>query len=347
MKGIMELLGTAMFLSIVAFILFLMYQRNTHTFAQWGNKLDKYATEADQVSQKVDRVAKALPRIYKKMKDEVNDIDDPAGESVEETVSSTPPPAPQPKPTVTVEPRFSAQPPINHSPRPEVYNTATTAQRTTTTTTPKTTPIATTVATVQLPSPTAKGAYKIQVGRLTEGVNGVLFNQLQTMGVVSYQNNGSDQVVLLGNYATKADADKVLTQVRKVGFKDAFVKVPSAGSTASKTTTNTEKCNCPKQGESANTSATTITTPANGKVFVVQLGASQFPVLGKAKSLSNWGKVYTDYNAQTDLTKIMLGSFATPTQADAALQAAKKIGFSKAFVKNITATDMKNWKVVQ
>jgi hypothetical protein len=347
MKGIMELLGTAMFLGIVAFILFLMYQRNTHTFAQWGNKLDKYSTEADQVSQKVDRVAKALPRIYKKMRDEVNDIDDSTVESVEETAPAPTPPSPQPKPTVTVEPRPSAQPPINYSPRPEVYNTAATTQRTTTT--PQATPPATTVATVQLPPPTAKGAYKIQVGRLTEGVNGALFNQLQTMGVVSYQNNGTDQVVLLGNYATKADADKVLAQVRKVGFKDAFVKMPSSNSTAKKATTNTEKCDCPKQGEgaAATTTTTTITTPPNGKVYVVQLGASQFPVLGKAKTLSNLGKIYTDYNAKTDLTKIMLGSFATPAQADAALQVAKKIGFSKAFVKNIAATDMKNWKVVQ
>ena len=346
MKGIMELLGTALMVGLVVFVLFSLYQRNTHTFSEWGSKLDTYSNEADQVSQRVDKVAKALPRIYKKMKDEVNEVDatDDINPVMEENIpKATPAPVVSPKPTAAVAPK-SAQPPINYTPRPEVYHTA---NRTATAATP---PAIAPVA--DLPLPTAKGTYKIQVGRLTEGVNGVLFSQLQTLGVVSYQNNGNDQVVLLGNYATKTDADKILRKVRKMGFQDAFIKMPSSSASAnSKTaTTTTEKCNCPKENSTStallNTSIVSPPMPAtNGNVYVLQLGASQFPVLGKAKTLGSFAKIYTDYNAKTDLTKIMLGSFATQAEAQKALAAAQKIGFTKAFVKHIKASEMKNWKI--
>jgi hypothetical protein len=74
------------------------------------------------------------------------------------------------------------------------------------------------------------------------------------------------------------------------------------------------------------------------------LGASQFPVLGNARKLTQYGNVYKDYDAKNDLTKIMLGSFDTQTQANEALQAAKQLGFKKAFVKQIKSDLMTGWK---
>lgn len=358
MNKLLNLFGTAIIIFLLAFCVLILAQRNKQTFAKWSTPSERYEKEAENVSNKVDKVAKIIPKLYNKVREEANSSDLPeGGNSPSVSMPAAEPAATQHRaytPVKIVSPTAAVRnnnyetpvqdiqtytPPPTAAPKPELMG----------------------VKVAPLVKVSPNGMYQVQLGIYRTVPN---YESLSHLGAIYIEKAGDQQRVYLGNYATRADADRILASVRALGFKDAFVKtidnttivqavptkttakVAMPTTTITTTTTTTApaldaKCNCPKPAEK-------VATPANGDVlvFAIQLGASQFPVLGNARKLTQYGGVYKDYDAKHDLTKIMLGTFATQTEADQALQAAKKLGFGKAFIKQTKTTVVAGWKKV-
>ena len=363
MNKLVSLFGTAIVIFLLAFCVLILAQRNKQTFAKWATPSERYNKEAENVSNKVDKVAKIIPKLYNKVREEANSTDLPETENSRSvSMPAAEPVATQHRaytPIKTVSPTAAVRNNNYETPTQdmEVYTPPPT-------TAPKPELMSVKVAPLVKVSP--NGMYQVQLGIYRTVPN---YESLRHLGAIYIEKAGDQQRVYLGNYATRADADRILASVRTLGFKDAFVKTidnttivqAAPAKTTAKvamptTTTPTAtvapksaaaapeldpKCNCPKP-------AAKVAAPANTNetVFVVQLGASQFPVLGNARKLTQYGGVYKDYDAKHDLTKIMLGTFATQTEADQALQAAKKLGFGKAFVKQTKTTVVAGWKKV-
>lgn len=367
MNKLLNLFGTAIVIFLLAFCVLILAQRNKQTFAKWSTPSERYDKEAENVSNKVDKVAKIIPKLYNKVREEANSTDLPEGGN-SRSVST---PAAEP----AVKQRRAYTPVETVSPTVAVRNNNETATQEMVAYTPPPTaapkPELMSVKVAPLVKVSPNGMYQVQLGIYRTVPN---YESLSHLGAIYIEKAGDQQRIYLGNYATRADADRILASVRALGFKDAFVKTidnttivqavstkttakvamptttPVSAATPTATiapkSTATEpaldpKCNCPKP-------AAKVAAPANADVlvFVIQLGASQFPVLGNARKLTQYGSVYKDYDAKHDLTKIMLGTFATQTEADQALQAAKKLGFGKAFVKQIKTTVVAGWKKV-
>lgn len=354
MNKLVNLFGSAIVIFLLAFCVITLLQRNKQTFAKWSTPSERYDKEAENVSRNVDKVTKLIPKLYNKVREEVDKEDlgnnravsaPAANPTSEQRRSYTP--VKTVSPTVEVrntnieepeiaEPEATYIPPPTPAPKPVLMNVKPTAP---------------------MVRVSPNGMYQVQLGIYKKIPS---YDALRHLGAIYIEKIGDQQRVYLGNYATHADANQILVAVRNLGFKDAFVKTidnttiitaepaktptPAAATTtptaalARKATTAPEldpKCNCPKSTEKT-------ALPTN--VFVIQLGASQFPVLGNARKLTQYGSVYKDYDAKNDLTKIMLGSFDTQTQANEALQAAKQLGFKKAFVKQIKSDLMTGWK---
>lgn len=344
MNKLVNLFGTAIVIFLLAFCVITLLQRNKQTFAKWSTPSERYDQEAESVSRNVDKVTKLIPKLYNKVREEVDKEDLGNNKSVSALAAN--PTSAQRRtvsPTVEVrnnniedtEPEATYIPPPTPAPKPALMNVK---------------PVALGVKV----SP--NGMYQVQLGIYKKIPN---YDALRHLGAIYIEKIGDQQRIYLGNYATRADANQILTAVKNIGFKDAFVKTidtttimptepaktptPTAATTptaalARKNTTAPELD--PKCSYLKNTEKTAM--PAN--VFVIQLGASQFPVLGNARKLTQYGSVYKDYDAKNDLTKIMLGSFGTQAQANEALQAAKQLGFKKAFVKQIKSELITSWK---
>lgn len=310
-KDIAQTLGIALAIGLVVFCLVVIFDRNAGSI-NWNSKRSRIDNEAERVSENVDKYVRRGKKIYTKLKEMEDD----------ETTPATPkPPAAKVTTTATTTPI----PPKAEAP---------TAQ------TPQSRPM--------LMSPTAavadeKGPFVIQVGRLSAKTPTIeTFSNIKKLGNLYVAPSGSDQKVVLGTFTDRTKAETVLTQVRGMGYSDAFLskEVPKAGSSQLLTTV-AQKTVPPAAATTADASKTTTKTPDG---FVVQVVANKFPVLSTYKSLASLGKLYQEQDATVQLTKIMLGTYQDEETARQILQTVKKQGFENAFVKKVDGKTINSWK---
>lgn len=357
MNRLAGLFGNAIIAFLLIFCVIVLLQRNKTTFAKWTEPSERYDQEAENVSRNLDKGVKSISKIYSKAREEaVNEgliSGGGGGGSPRRSSAST-----ANKGTTEAEPDIPAPTPRTYSrPTAEVRRVA--AAPSAAPAVAAAVPATTTVAYTPPATPSSamsvkvspNGMYQVQLGIYKVPPD---YGVLRQLGAIYIEKMGDGkQRIYLGNYATRSDADRIVTEVRRLGFKDAFVKtidnttiLPPPAAAAPSATVARKGTNAPPLVTPNCCPQTASAAPANGNVYVIQLGASQFPVLGNARKLTAYGSVYKDHDARRDLTKIMLGTFATAATAEQALQAAKAVGFSKAFIKTLPASTVSGWAKV-
>ncbi len=313
-KDIAQTLGIALGIGLIVFCLVVIFDRNANNI-NWNSRRDRIDTEAERVSENVDKYVRRGKKIYTKLKEMETDDNAPAKPGT--TTTTTPPP------TSTVAAKPTPPPP--------------TATR----------PIQTTTATVSTTmTADQQGPFVIQVGRLSSKTPTIeAFSGIKKFGTIYVSPSGTDKKVVLGTFTDRTKAESALSQIRSLGYVDAFLskETPKAGnsqllamSDKSNTAANTSNIKPASAG-------TGTTTKANDG-FVVQVVANKFPVLSTYKSLSSLGKLYQEQDAATQLSKIMLGTYQDEETARQILQTVKKNGFENAFIKKVEGKTINSWK---
>lgn len=172
------------------------------------------------------------------------------------------------------------------------------------------------------------GQYAVQIGLLTNNnFNLQQFGDITDLGNInSEQSSNGNKRILLGYYTNRAQADQVLSMVRDRGYKDAFIyKVPEKTIAA---TANTTKKATLKSGVRPN-------------AYMVQIAALGEPKINDYKRLGTLGSLYFLYEADRDLTKVMIGPYDSQTEANEVLRELKIRGLYNAFSKQITENEAK------
>ena len=134
--------------------------------------------------------------------------------------------------------------------------------------------------------------------------------------------NSTKSRILLGDFEGRRAASLVLSEVKQRGLKDAFLvekKPETAASTSPTQTVATKPAPAAVVDEKGN--------------YIVRLGVFSEPPTEKLTRLSEIGKIYLQpHPTNPNLNTVSLGVFASKSQANAALTAAKKQNFNDAYV---------------
>lgn len=130
--------------------------------------------------------------------------------------------------------------------------------------------------------------------------------------------------LLLGGFRDRTSAEQSLNDAKQRGFSDAFIVERGLPSNGGKNPTNTtDKADSPAP-----------LPPIPNKVWLIQVGAyNAQPPASLKTQLSKLGTLYTEKNNK--IQKIYVGYFSDMNAADQTLQQIKKIGYEKAFKKEI------------
>lgn len=283
MKDILQTLVIAMSIGLIVFCMVIIFDRNSGSI-EWNKRSEQVRAEAERTSENVDKYVKKGKRVYTKLK-----------EMEDEDIGARP-----------AEPKVVPPPPVvSTTPAPTTPNK----------------PLPMSIPTV---APSNSAGYQIQIGRLSGNTPDLSsFVAIQHLGALRVELSGADKRVVLGNFANRSQADAALAEVRRLGFGDAFVTIP--------TTIN-------------NTIATPKSSIAAASLYTVQVVANKYPVGSDYKPLAKWGSLYQEKNA--DLTKIMLGTFKDETAARNVLQNVKAQGFDGAFIKTVTWSTINSWQKI-
>lgn len=133
--------------------------------------------------------------------------------------------------------------------------------------------------------------------------------------------NSTKSRILLGDFEGRRAASLILSEVKQRGLKDAFLVEKKAKTIAATPPTKT------------------VAKPATAAVvdekgnYIVRLGVFSEPPTEKLTKLSEIGKIYLQaHPTNPNLNTVSLGVFASKSQANAALAAAKNQSFKDAYV---------------
>ena len=201
-------------------------------------------------------------------------------------------------------------------------------------------PVKPPVETTPTPTPTSGGTnntsattqttvFKIQIGA-TPSPDLSKYSNLKDLGTLEAQKaTATLQRILLGTFS-ETKANTILAEVRKRGYKDAFVRkdiVTGPATDATATTTPppaTETTTKPPTG--------TVTSSILHKYLRVQLGVFRNYDPKNFAALSDIGTIETE-KANGGLTRVLLGKFEKQADADQALLQVKSKGFNGILVK--------------
>lgn len=180
-----------------------------------------------------------------------------------------------------------------------------------------------------IPTSTVKeketGNFVVRLGVFSEPPTEKL-TKLSTVGKIYLQahpTNPNLNVVSLGIFHTKSQANEALNAAKKQSFKDAYIA-----------TANNQLVDA-NAGKGLYYLPDEYTkTPANACVeqYLIQLSAAKRPNLGDFKALLNMGNLFTEYDPIKDVSKVFVGPFDNKATASQALQKVKAKGFHQAFV---------------
>ncbi len=171
--------------------------------------------------------------------------------------------------------------------------------------------------------------FKIQIGA-TPSPDLSKYSNLKDLGTLEAQKaTATLQRILLGTF-TEAKAGTILAEVRKRGYKDAFVRkdvVTGPATDATASTTPPPATETPTKPPSG-----TVTSSILHKYLRVQLGVFRFYDPKNFAALSGIGVIETE-KATGGLTRVLLGKYEKQADADQALLQVKSKGFNGILVK--------------
>jgi len=175
-----------------------------------------------------------------------------------------------------------------------------------------------------------KTVYKIQIGA-TPSPDLSKYSNLKDLGTLEAQKaTNTLQRILLGTF-TEVKANDLLAEVRKRGYKDAFVrKEQVSGNAASNDTNNATATTTPPAGTETKpppaTTTGTVTSNVLRKFYKIQLGVFRFYDPKNFAAISDIGAISTEA-ANGGLTRVLLGKYEKQPEAEKALQNIKTKGF--------------------
>ncbi|MEZ4885909.1 MAG: SPOR domain-containing protein [Chitinophagales bacterium] len=188
--------------------------------------------------------------------------------------------------------------------------------------------IAPTKKAVEKPIPVSNveeiGNYIVRLGVFSEPPTEKL-TKLSEIGKIYLQPHSTNpnlNIVSIGIFASKSQAEAALASAKKQSFKDAFI-----------TTANNQLIDA-NAGKGLYYLPDEYKNPSNACVeqYVIQLSAAKRPNVGDFKTLLNMGNLFTEYDPANDISKVFVGPFEDKANANQALQKVKAKGFQQAFV---------------
>jgi len=169
------------------------------------------------------------------------------------------------------------------------------------------------------------GNYVVRLGVFSEPPTSKLtrLSELGKIYLQAHATNPNLNVVSLGVFTSRSEAENALAAAKKQNFKDAFI------ATADNQLVNANAGQgfyyLPDEQKAK---------PSNACVeqYTIQLSAAKRPNLGDFKALLNMGNLFTEYDPHKDMSKVFVGPFEDKATANKALQTVKAKGFNQAFV---------------
>ena len=176
---------------------------------------------------------------------------------------------------------------------------------------------------------TAQTIYKVQIGayRHPEWNN---FEQFYSMGPVYREETKSGLWrIIIGDYASKEEANQTLKKIRAAGYTDAYVfedtiVVPMK----SRKLLNPATFNA---GESAD-----LTSSPNknaNEAYIIQVAVYTNIDFTNFLDIASVGDIYLEKS--NELTKVAVGKYTSRTRAAKALKQLKTLGYNKAFIRAV------------
>lgn len=184
--------------------------------------------------------------------------------------------------------------------------------------------------TSEVTTKTAQTIYKVQLGayRHPEWNN---FEQFYSLGSVYREETKSGLWrIIIGDFATKEESNKILKVAHAAGYKDAYVfedkvVVPmSARKLLNPATFN-------HAGESADLSASANKTP--NKAYIIQVAAYSNIDFTNFLDIAAVGDIYIE--KVNEIFKVAIGKFNNDAAAQKALKRLQALGYSKAFIRTV------------
>ncbi|MFK7904241.1 MAG: hypothetical protein AB8B69_03905 [Chitinophagales bacterium] len=170
------------------------------------------------------------------------------------------------------------------------------------------------------------GNYVVRLGVFSEPPTSKL-TRLSEIGKIYLQAHATNpnlNVVSLGVFTSRSEAENALAAAKKQSFNDAFIA--TADNQLVDANAGQGFYYLPDEEKKAK--------PSNACVeqYIIQLSAAKRPNLGDFKALLNMGNLFTEYDPHKDVSKVFVGPFEEKATANKALQTVKAKGFNQAFV---------------
>ena len=165
--------------------------------------------------------------------------------------------------------------------------------------------------------------------------------EVGSLGDVYYRTTNGINKVRVGVYTTRADAERIKANVRRMGYSQAFVVDESqssgtaytgggfGGSSAGSTTISSGSVTYPNSSYPNTTTTTTTTSPAGGNYYI-KLGVYSKPQFFPRDKAAQMG-VLTE-RMQNGMTVFLLSGYYSADEARQALSSVRSRGFADAYV---------------
>lgn len=307
MKNIVETFVSALVLGLVIYVVFMAFQ-NQNANIKTNDNIEKRTREAEKATETVKETNEKVQNVIRNKQQTT-----PANPTAPPTSSK---PGARTGGSAANQP--ASTPPANTSPPAGARSGASGTQPAATSTT----------------APADNSPFFIQLGLVKENAyNPKNYQALADLGVVSTEPAPNNyRRILLGAFYGRIRAEQILAIAKQRGFTDAFIIPATGGKPASAIST-------PKKPTLANRLSTSS--------YVVQLAAMRSTEGKNIKDMRKWGTVYYEYAADRDITKILVGPYASEADAQVIATVAKASGYPKAFTRRLTVADLANIEEVR
>jgi hypothetical protein len=187
-----------------------------------------------------------------------------------------------------------------------------------------------------------KEMYVVQLGLFAQNqVELGNYNTITDLGKLYTETNRTNKKILLGNYASRYEAQQVLDEVKARGFEDAFLTVRRTAVRTNDTAVKTNQNDGAVVTEN-NTMAAKQTDLGNTRM--IQLMAMRDFSIDAFEIATTYGAVYTNYDANRGITRVLLGHFKNETELQLTLEKLQRIGFNEAYARTLSPEIAANLK---
>jgi hypothetical protein len=172
-------------------------------------------------------------------------------------------------------------------------------------------------------------SYSIQVAA-TDKPNLDRYADLNVYGNVYYMTLNNINKVRVGVFVDRAEADRVLKDIKSSGYKDAFVVKENTREVIDKIVLPEDTYIASPDDATRPTTTPTPNTVQNMSGYKVQLAAYQDTRYFDASKVDDLG--YIEQMKKGNLTVMFVSGFSTLEEARRAMQRAQAVGFNSAFI---------------